>query len=266
MMSRIIRLAWWCCGIVAMASVVSGAGPVKKPNLAVPSKSVDLFAGMESGEIEAVMIMSDATKGVVTVKNKTDQPLTIKMPAALAGLPILAQRRGGGGGVGGMGGMGGRGGMQGMMGGGMMGGMGMGGMGGMGMGGMGMGGMFNIAPEKVEKIKIAAVCIDHGKRDPSPRVPYKPVPAESCAKDPAVVQIVMLMCAGQVDQSAAQAAVWHLQNGLSWEELAQKIGVKHIDGQTEPYFTPAQLDRALAATRIAEQLVEKDANGSSQSR
>jgi hypothetical protein len=164
------------------------------------------------------------------------------------------------GGMGGMGGgrnggMGGMGGMQGM-GGGMMGGMGMGGMG-MGGMGMGMGGMMNIAPDKVQKIKIAAVCLDHGKADPSPRVPYKPIPLESYAKDPAVVEVVKLMCAGQLDQHSAQAAAWHLQNGLTWDELARKIGVKHIDGRTEPYFTSAQLQRALAGTRVAKDLAEK---------
>jgi hypothetical protein len=150
-----------------------------------------------------------------------------------------------------MGGMGG--GMQGM-GGGMMGG-GMGGMMGGGMGGMG-GGMFNVAPDKVQKVKIAAVCLDHGLTDPSPRVPYKPVPIESYVKDPAVVELVKLLTAGQIDQHSAQAAAWHLQNGLTWDELAQKIGIKHINGTEEPYFAPNQLERAFAATRLAKTLAE----------
>ena len=162
------------------------------------------------------------------------------------------------GGMGGRGGgMSGMGGMQGM-GGGMMGGMGMGGMGmGGGMGGMGMGGMFNIGPDKVQKVKIATVCLDHGKTDPNPRVAYQPIPIESYAKDPAVVELIKLMCRRQLDQPAAQAAAWHLQNGLTWQQLAQKIGIKHIDGRTEPYFTPDQLQRALAATQFATEMAEK---------
>jgi hypothetical protein len=174
-------------------------------------------------------------------------------------VPILAQRRGGGGGGmgamgGGGGGMGG-GGMQGM-GGGMMGGMG--GMGG-GMGGMGGGGgMFNIAPDKVQKVKIGTVCLDHGLTDPNPRVPYKPVPIESYAKDPAIAELVKLMCSGRIDQHSAQAAAWHIQNGLSWQELANKIGIKHIDGRKEPYFTAAQLERAFMATKVVRELVEKE--------
>jgi hypothetical protein len=258
-MRLIFRLILPVVTLVSIQATVVAASPTKSPKGASPAKEVELFAGMESGEIDATMIMSDASKGVVNIKNKTDQPLTVKLPAALAGVPILAQRRGGGG-MGGMGGAGGRnggmggmGGMQGMMGGGMMG----GGMMGGGMGGMGMGGMMNIAPDKVQKVRIAAVCADHGLTDPSPRVPYKPVPIESYAKDPTVIPIVLLMCAGEIDQQVAQAAVWHLQNGLSWDELARKIGIKHVNGITEPYFTEDQVTRAIAASLIAQKLAAR---------
>ncbi len=249
----------WC---VAMAMVIPAvlwaASPTSKPKNEPPAKSVDLFAGMDGGEIDVVMIMKDSSEGTVMIKNKTDQPLTVKIPEAFAGVPILAQR-GGMGGMGGMGGgrggMGGMGGMQGM-GGGMMGGMG--GMGG-GMGGMGMGGMFNIAPDKVQKVKIAAVCMDHGLTEPNAKVPYKPVPIDSYAKDPAVAEVIKLMLAGNVDQHSAQAAVWNLQNGLSWEQLASKIGIKHINGTTEPYFTAAHLERGLVAARLAKVRAEATA-------
>jgi hypothetical protein len=250
---------WWCVlALLAVPAALFAASPAR-PTKPEPAKTVDLFAGMDTGEVEAVIIFKDSTEGTVMIKNKSDQPLTVKMPEAFAGVPILAQRRGGGGGVGGMG-LGGGGGLGGSGGGsqGMMGGMGggmMGGMGGMG-GGMG-GGMFNVAPDKVQKIKIAGVCMDHGLNDPNPRIPYKPVPAESYAKDPAVTELVKLMLRGQIDQHSAQAATWHLQNGLTWEELANKIGVKHIGGLKEPYFTKANLERAFVAARVAKEEAEK---------
>src|SRR4029453_10533406 len=122
---------------------------------------------------------------------------------------------------------------------------GRGGRGGMGMG-MGGGGMFAIGPDKVTKIKFVAVCLDHGLKDPSPRVEYKLVPIEEYAKEPAVTEVIKLMVAGKLDQHSAQAAAWHLQNGLAWEELAQKVGVKHLDGSIEAYFAPVHLQRALA--------------------
>jgi hypothetical protein len=249
--------------VMALPAFALAASPTSKPKNEAPAKAVDLFAGMDAGDIEAVLIMKDSTEGNLTIKNNTDQPLTVKLPEAFAGVPILAQRRGGGGGgmAGGMGGMGGGrgGGMQGMMGGGMGGGMMGGGMGG-GMGGMGGGmggGMFNIAPDKVQKVKIAAVCMDHGLTDPNPRVAYKPIPAESYAKDASVIELVKLMLAGQIDQHSTQAAVWNLQNGLSWDELLAKIGAKHINGTTEPYFTAANIERALAAARVAKLRAEQ---------
>ena len=116
---------WLCLAVaVAIPAILWAASPATSSKNEAPAKTVDLFAGMEAGDIDVVMIQKDSTDGTVMIKNKTDKPLTIKMPEAFGGVPILAQRgRGGGGGVGGMGGMGGRGGMQGM-GGGMMGGMG----------------------------------------------------------------------------------------------------------------------------------------------
>jgi hypothetical protein len=130
----------------------------------------------------------------------------------------------------------------------------MGGMGG-GMGGMG-GGFWNIAADKVGKFQLVTVCLDHGLKDPNPRVPYELVPIESYAKDPAVAEVLKLMVKGKLDQHSAQAACWHLQNGMSWEELATKIGAKHLNGTVEAYFTPAHLERALAATKFAQKQIE----------
>ena len=82
------------------------------------------------------------------------------------------------------------------------------------------------------------------------------MPIESYAKDPAVTEVLKLMVRGKLDQPSAQAACWHLQNGLSWKELAAKIGVKHLNGRVEAFFSPSQLDRALGATRAAQNAVE----------
>ncbi len=219
---------------------------------------VELFAAMEKGEIEVKLILKDSTTGIVTIKNKTDKPLTIQLPAAFAGVPVLAQLGGGfgGGGMGG-GGQGGQGGGQQGVGGGMGGGgMGGGGMGG-GGGGMGGGGLFNVGPDKVGKLTIVAVCLEHGKKDPNPRVPYELRPIESFAKKGEVVELVKMLAKGQIDQHSAQAAAWHLNNDMSWNELAHKIGKKHLDGSTEPYFTAVQLEIGLRASREAAQRAEE---------
>jgi hypothetical protein len=255
MLISTLRLSLLAAMFFATASIGLAAESVKpiKPTANV----VELFTAMEAGDIEVKLIPKDDKGGNITIKNKTDKPLTIKVPEAFAGVPVLAQGLGGGlgGCPGGLGGGGGGGNQNQGFGGGMMGGMGMGGM---GMGGMG-GGFFNVAPDKATKIKFAAVCLDHGLEDPNPRIEYKLVPIEEYAKDPAITEVIKLMVSGKLDQHSAQAAAWHLQNGLSWEELAKKIGAKHLNGSVESYFTPAHLQRALTATRFAKERVEKAA-------
>jgi len=88
-------------------------------------------------------------------------------------------------------------------------------------------------------------------------VPYKLIPVESYAKNAEVAEVLKLMTSGKLDQHSAQAAVWHLQNGLSWEALAAKIGAKHLNGTKEPYFTTEHLERALLATKVAVELAKE---------
>jgi hypothetical protein len=249
--------------LVAALPLVAAAA---SPSRSVPKEAtavIGLFEGMESGDIEVKVIPKDSKAGTVMIRNKTGKPLSIKLPEAFAGVPVMAQF-GGGGMMGGMGGMGGMNGGMGGMGGGMGGQQGFagGGMAGAGMGGMGgqAGGFFNVGPEKVGKLKIVTVCMDHGKNDPNPRVPYKLIPIEKYAKNADVSEVVKMMVKGEIDQHSAQAAVWHLQNGLEWEALASKIGAKHLNGSVEMYFSSSHMHRAMAASRIGAQRAEESAS------
>jgi hypothetical protein len=242
-----------------------GLAAPPQPRGGAASKQVELFEAMRDGQVAVKLIPKNVKEAKVLIENKADVPLQIKLPEAFAGVPVLAQI-GGLGGVGGGGGRqrgGGGGGMnQGMnqgMGGGM-GGMGMGGMGmgGMGMGGMGMGGgMFNVDPGKVGKIDVPTVCLEHGKTDPNPRVAYELRPIESFTTNQKVIEVCKMLGRGEVTQRTAQAAAWHLTDGLSWAELAEKDRVRLSNGYTEKYFGPEDIAMAMrvvgeAARRAAE--------------
>jgi hypothetical protein len=245
--------------VIGVVPVAQGAKP-ESAAAKQPAEEVELFAAMESGDIEVKLILKDSTAGTVTIANKTKKPLKIKLPAAFAGVPVAAQFGGGGGcpGGGGFGGAGGGGGGGGQgIGGGGGGGLGGGGGGGFGGGAGGGGGMFNVAPEKAGKIKIVAVCLEHGKNDPNPRIPYELRPLESFTQDQKVIEVVTMLSRGEVDQHSAQAATWHLANGLSFEALAAKIGKKHLNGTVERYFSIAHVQRAVAIARVAEERAEK---------
>jgi len=151
------------------------------------------------------------------------------------------------------------GGMQGFgggMGGGMMGGMGGMGMGGMGMGGMGMG-MMNIPPEKVGKRQVVTVCLEHGKKDPRPGVPYVIKPIDQFTDKPRVHELCRMLGNGVVSQRAAQVAAWHLNNDMSWQELAAKF-IKRGPIYS-PYFSKMELRRGMQAVATAAKLSEQRA-------
>ncbi len=259
-----------------------------EPKPVVQEELVELFEGEKAGKIQVRFIPKDATEATVFVRNLTDAPIRIKLPEAFAAVPANAQMgmggmggmggggmggMGGGGmggmGGGGMGGMGGGGmggGMQGMgggmggMGGGGMGGGGMGGMGGMGGGGMGgmgmggMGGMMRIPAEKQFKLKVATVCLEHGKKDPNPRVTYKMIPANQFSDDPRVWEVCRLLGYRQMSQNVAQAAAWHLTDGLAWDFLARKAKSQDpVTKQLTMWFHPQELQYASLIVASANQ-------------
>ena len=216
--------------------------------------NVGLFEAMDAGQVDVKFIPHDASKANVLIRNLTDKPLDIRLPSAFAGVPVLGQMGMGGmggmggGGMGGMGGggMGGGGGGQAMgggMGGGGMGG-GMGGMGG-GMGGMG-GGMMRVAPERMRKIKVTTVCLEHGKPDPTPKMAYKIIPLDQFTQDSNVTVLCQALGNGLVTQNTAQAAAWHLMDKMSWQELAVKNRVESKYLGNIRWFSPIEIRTAAA--------------------
>ena len=124
-----------------------------------------------------------------------------------------------------------------------MGGM-MGAMGGMQGGG---GGAFSIPAEKTRVLRVVTVCLEHGKPEPSSRYPYKLTALESFSNDPKLAVVMESLSRGELSQKVAQAAAWHIANGLSWQQLAAKM-IDHAGGDPdEAYFTPEQL---LVAHRV----------------
>jgi hypothetical protein len=136
------------------------------------------------------------------------------------------------------------------MGGGMGGGMGGmgGGMGGMG-GGMG-GGAFSVPPEKTKILKITTVCLEHGKKEPSSRMAYKLVALDTFSTDPKLQVILASLGRGELSQKVAQAATWHVANGLSWDQLAGKK-IDRLGRPDDAWFSPNELLMAHRTVAVA---------------
>ena len=263
-MSKLLSWSRFALVVLAIAGLAlpleAKEGASAKSKRRVKSKKVEptvvgLFEGMESGEIEVKFVPANAERATVVLKNKTDKPMQVKLPEAFAGVPVQAQFLGGGGMGGGLGGLGGGGGLGGFGGGGLggggqglgggfggggMGGFGGGGLGGFGGGGFG-GGLMNLPPEKPRRIKVATVCLEHGKKDPNPRMKYTIVPIEKFTKKKEVIELCKLLGTGRINRDAAQAAAWHFMDNMSWQQLANKVGVVHLNGMREPFFSPQEI-------------------------
>jgi hypothetical protein len=218
--------------IVLYCSAGLARDPQPSPEPGRGLETIEMFRAMESGLIEVDMIGLDATKANLLFKNKTDRPLSIKLPEVFAGVPVLAQDDFGGGSTSGGGAAQTTG----------------GGVGGGGIGGGG-GGFFNIAADRSAKLGVTTICLEHGKRDPNPRIDYAIRPLESVTDKPEIFELCKMLGRNEIPQNAAQAAAWHLANGLTWQQLAQKDRFRsQITGAFQKWFSPRDL---MFAQRIA---------------
>lgn len=239
---------------------------ITKPKFDPSAERVDLFQGIDDGNLTTRFVPKDSSGGFILVTNTTNEPLTVELPEAFVAVQVLKQFGGGlGGGGGGFGG-GGLGGQQGGQqggqnqnaGGGFGGGGGpgggIGGGGGLGGGQQG-GGFFSIPPERTVRVPFTSVCLNHGKPDPSPRLEYKLVSVEEYGNDEVLSELIRMVGSGQIDQHSAQAAVWNRTDNMGWQELADKStrGILSV----EYYFSPqnireGQMIMAAAADRVRE--------------
>ncbi len=200
--------------LALLASRATADSPQTGP---APDDAIDLFAAMDAGNIDAKLIVKDIKQAKLVVRNMTDKPLTIKLPEAIAAVPVLAQAQGGG---------------------------------------AGGGGFFSVPPEKVTKQDLGFVCLEHGTPDPRSTTKYVIKPIDQITTNPLVVEVIKGMGKGLYGHDAAQAACWHLQNGLSWEELAAKER-RQLLQPTRPYFSAAEMRQAVKIVEHVTKIVEE---------
>ncbi len=210
------------------------------------NEPLELFAAMDKGAVEVKFVANSDKKGKIILTNDSELPVSIFIPDAFTARPVLEQNFGGGGrGGGGRGGGGGGGGQ------------GLGGGGGGGGGGGRGGGAFSIPPGKTQRVTVDLLCLDHGKEIPNSSNPYELVEAEEhLADSPETIQLLKAFGSGELNRAASQAAVWHLNSGVSWDELAAKQTGTERNIVREPYFSQEEMHMAVAyateATRLAQ--------------
>jgi hypothetical protein len=185
-------------------------------------ETVNVFDAMKDGRIAVRFIAENEHKAHIVVENKTKQPLNVKLPEVFAGMPVLAQAadpaaQAAGGAAG------------------------------------GGAAAFNVAPERTRRISVPTLCLEHGKPDPNSRMKYELKPIDAISDKPEVAELLKRYGRGEVNVRVAQAAAWHLQNGMSWKELAAKE-LRHARRPNEPYFSRAEL---MAAMNVTKEIAKK---------
>lgn len=205
--------------MVAVLSLVTWSAFAAAPKeTAWPAaEKVAMFQAIDDGQIEVSLTVKDDQNARLVARNLTDKPLSIEIPEAYAAVPILAQNQGGG----------------------------------------GDGGLLNIAPEKFASKKTTFICLEHGKPNPRSDMRYEIKPIETMTSDRKVVKLISEHGAGRASHAVAQAAAWHLQNGISWEQLAAKRRT-FLGGGGEAYFSANQLAQAKKFVKHLEKVAGEE--------
>lgn len=243
--------------VIGLGSFLSAA-PTEGTSPPAELAVLDLFAGIDNGKIEAIVIPRDSKRVTLQLKNNSDQPITIRLPEAFAAVPVQAQVAGGGIGAGDNP-AGGQGGGQGL-------GVGGGGQNGGQNGGFNAGGrrrdrggvgpgIFSVPAGKVVKVKLTSVCLEYGKPEPSARNEYVVKPIETLCNKPEVVSILRSLSTGEVSQEVAQLAAWNVANGTSFVQIAalkSKLGLQQPIYSQSAIAAAAELVAAVSAQATAD--------------
>ncbi len=209
---------------------------------------VDLFTAIKEKQIKVSVFPQDSKRLTMKIENKTEKPLAIKLPDAMVAAPVHAQlldnnnlfnepnqNQNNGPQVVGMGQPNGN------------------GMNQPGLNNMfGPQGNFRVPAARAMKLRLPCVCLQYGRREPSPRVPYEVRPIESFSTNPVLAEVLRLHASGEHRRRIAQIAVWHLSDKMSWSKLASLRISNPWDRSRQkfPKFSSLEIE-------AAEKLVEK---------
>lgn len=267
--SRMFRPMLACSlSLSVLCLMGAGTGTIKKLTLDPDAPVVELFGGIENGQLDVRLVAMNAHEGKVFVTNRSDKPLTVAIPKAVVGVHVLPQigNNAGNGFFGNNGNNnqannGASGQAQSV--GGIMNAIGSGNGNGNDFpnapGGMNNNfpgnNFFSIPPEKTVQLGFRSVCLNYGRPNPNAGMTYRMTSVESYTTDP-VLQQLLEDYSPRTNKEIQQAAAWHLANGLSWKQLAN-LTEQRIPGVAVPLFTKTQIDAARELVEQAKQNAEQ---------
>ncbi|TWT92686.1 hypothetical protein [Stieleria varia] len=217
----LVSIFSWTC-----VTAADSDSPSSSESTLGDTSALTLFDAIDQQRVEVRYIAISSTQGNLLMRNKGDEPIEIRVPELVGAQPVLGQFAGGQFGAGQIGagqGFGQQG--FGQQGGGAQAGGGasqrVGGAVGQGPGGGNdIGGLFRIGAHKMRKLSVLSVCLDHGKAEPSAKIPYELVPLDSLTSDEELSRALLALRQKELSHQAAQAIAWHRVCGLTWNKLA----------------------------------------------
>ena len=98
-----------------------------------------------------------------------------------------------------------------------------------------------VPPGKTIQLPVTSVCLEYGKPEPNSKMAYLVIPVERYSRNPIFQELLPLFAKHRISQKTAQAAAWHVSNGLSWVELSSLMDQGPVP---TPMFNRATLQQA----------------------
>ena len=103
------------------------------------------------------------------------------------------------------------------------------------------GGVFSVPPGKVVRKTLKSVCLQYGIPEPGPRNKYKLAPIDEVVSNDQVSRLLGYLT--PANQRVVQLAAWHLNNKMSWDQLA-RIRIPPGNGRSVLPFQRRELEAA----------------------
>jgi hypothetical protein len=207
---RVFRRWVWISLVSVTFPLVAAPREVSAAKPKIAPTEVALFDALARGQLAARFVPASEKKGVLTLVNRSRNPLAVQMPETLGARPILAQviippqdlglamlpmqdraiqnvawkqnaTR-----------------------------------------------VVQIAPGGQAQIRLQGVCLDYGNPTPNSRMRYQIMPVEGVTGDARVAAALQSMAAGRSPQPVVQAVAWHLVNGKSWKALKRDFSNREL--------------------------------------
>lgn len=251
MRARTLNFASCLSLCLLTTSLATAKQPIRKLKYDTTIPAVDLFEAIDKGLVETTVVAKSVNEASLFVTNKSDNAVSVRLPQAVVAVQVLKQFFPQGNNNNGLnqGGNRGQGGAAQPLGAGPQG-NNNNANNGPGQNGPGNGfnnnqgnNFFSVPSQKTVQVPLRTLCLAHGRPEPRAKMTYRLVKLEDYTGDRVLQETLKLFASGQTDTQSAQAAVWHLTDKMSWDDLRAKQ-IDRIGLDPVLYFDGKHVDNA----------------------